>query len=154
MEISSPGRGVIVLGHVSLILVSLSIALALAVDRRPTLGAWQRQVVTAAISLAFVIVALAKLYSASSTVGGSFQSVTWADEAGIVGTGSLAFGLIGLRVRNSAGWIGFVAVVCGAVGCAGYAISLEPDTRAFVWYLVAGAAAALAGSAAARMHRR
>ena len=143
----------ITLAHVSLVLVSLSIALALAVERRATVGAWQAQIATAAVSLAFVVVALVKLSSTSSAAG-SFQGLNWANEAGIVGTGSLAFGLIGLRVTTSAGWIGFAAAVSVAVGCAGYAISLEPDARAFVWYLVAGTAAALAGSAAARMHRR
>jgi len=154
MEISSPGRAVIVLEHASLVLVSLSIALALAVERRATFGARQAQLATAAIALAFVVVALVKLYSTSSAVGGSFKGLAWADEAGIVGTGSLAFGLIGLRVTTSAGWIAFVAAVCVAFGCAGYAISLEPGTKAFVWYLVAGTAAALAGSAAARMNKR
>lgn len=63
--INSPGRAVIALEHVSLVLVSLSIALALAVERRATVGAWQAQIATAAVSLAFVVVALVKLYSAS-----------------------------------------------------------------------------------------
>jgi hypothetical protein len=154
MEINSPGRAVIALEHASLVLLSLSIAFALAVERRATAGAWQAQIAAAVVSVAFVVVSLVKLYSTSSTSVVSFQALNWADEAGIVGTGALAFGLIGLRVTTSAGWTGFAAAVCVAVGCAGYAISLAPDTKAFVWYLVAGTAAALAGSAAARMHRR
>jgi hypothetical protein len=148
MEVRSAGQGVIALEHVSLVLIPLSIALALAVERRPTVGVRQAQVATAAVSLAFMIVALVKLYSAS---GIPIDAVSWADEAGIAGSGALAFGLIGLRARLSAGWL--VGAVAMAAGCAGYAVSLQPDTKSFVWYLVAGAAAALAGSAAARMHR-
>jgi uncharacterized membrane protein len=62
-----------------------------------------------------------------------------------------------LLESNSPGW-GVVALNlatgCVALGFAVYAVVLQPDAKAFVWYLVAGAAAALAGSAAARMERR
>src|SRR5689334_9078517 len=98
METSSPDRTLISLEHVSLILLPLSVAFALAVERRPTLGAWQAQMATGATSVAFVIVALVKLYSTASTTGVSFQAVNWADEAVTVATGALAFGLIGIRV--------------------------------------------------------
>ena len=155
MEISFPGWGVIALERSGVVLIALSIALALAVERRATAGAWQAQLAAAAVSIAFTIVALVKLYSASSTLAsGLGQGLSWASEAQTVGAGALALGLIGLRVTSSASWIAFLAAVCATVGFAGYAISLELDTKAFVWYLVAGTAAALAGSAAARMHRR
>jgi hypothetical protein len=68
-----------------------------------------------------------------------------------VGLGALAFGLIELRMTTSAARIGFAAAACAAVGCAAYAISLELETKAFVWYSIAGTVATLAGSAAARM---
>jgi hypothetical protein len=154
LESSSPGWGVVALNRVSEVLVALSIALALAVERRPAAGAWQAQVAAAAVSVAFAIVALVKLYSASSILAGLNPGLNWAEEASIVGTGALAFGLIGLRATASAAWIGFVAAGCVALGFAVYAVVLQPDAKAFVWYLVAGAAAALAGSAAARMERR
>lgn len=155
METSSPVWGVIALEHGSLILIALSIALALAVERRTTAGAWQAQLAAAAVSIAFAIVALVKLYSASSTsASGLGQGLSWASEAQTLGAGALALGLIGLRVTNSTSWIAFLAAVCAAVGSAGYAISLQFEIKAFVWYLVAGTAAALAGSAAARTHRR
>jgi uncharacterized membrane protein YozB (DUF420 family) len=101
MEISAPGWGVVALEHWSAILIALSIALALAVERRATTGAWPAQIVAEAVSVAFAIVALVKVYSHSSTVaGGIGESLNW------------------------------------------------------VWYLVVVTAASLAGSAAARMHRR
>jgi hypothetical protein len=151
MEISSPGWGVSALEHGSVVLIALSIALALAVERRATAGAWQAQLAAAAVSIAFAIVALVKLYAASAS--GFGPGLAWASEAQTLGAGALALGLIGLRVTSSASWIAFLAAVCAAVGFAGYAISLQFDIKAFVWYLVAGTAAALAGSAAARMHR-
>ena len=155
MEISSPGWGLIALEHGSVVLIALSIALALAIERRPTAGAWQVQVAAAAVSIAFAIVALVKLYSASSNLdSGLGQGLNWASEAQTVGAGALALGLVGLRVTSSASRIAFLAAVCAAVGSAGYAISLQTEIKAFVWYLVAGTAAALAGSATARMHRR
>jgi hypothetical protein len=158
MEITSPERGVLVLEHVSLVLVALSIAGALAVERRATTGAWQAQIAAAAVSVAFLVVALVKLYSKTSTIGESLgQSLSWMSEAEAVAPGALAFGLIGLRLTTSASWTAFLAAVCAAVGLAGYAtyaLSVELNTKAFVWYLAAGTAATLAGSAAARMRRR
>jgi hypothetical protein len=152
MEISSPGWGVVALEHGSVVLIALSVALALAVQRRATAGAWQAQVAAAVVATAFAIVAIAKLYGSASS--GLFQGLNWAEEAQIVATGALAFGLIGLRVASSAAWTAFLAAVCAAVGFAAYAISLQLDAKAFTWYLVAGTATALAGSAAARMHKR
>ena len=144
MEVSSPGWGVVALQRVGVVLVALAVALALAVERRATAGAWQAQIAAAAVSVAFVIDALVKLYMGSSEFGGLDQGLNWAAEAQTVGLGALALGLIGLRVTTSASWIAFLATVCATVGFSGYAISLELDTKA----------AALAGSAAARMHRR
>ena len=154
MEVSSPGWGVVTLQRVCVVLVALTVALALAVERRATAGAWQAQIAAATVSVAFVIVALVKLYTGPSKFGGFDQGLNWAAEAQTVGLGALALGLIGLRVTTSASWIAFLATVCATVGFSGYAISLQLDAKAFVWYLVAGTAASLAGSAAARMHRR
>jgi hypothetical protein len=148
------GWGVVALEHWSPILIALSIALALAVERRATAGAWQAQIAAAAVAVAFVVVALVKVYSASSTPAGRLaNALSWVAEAQALGVGALAFGLIGRRASSSAGWIAFVVAVCVTVGFAGYATSLTFDFKASVWYLAAGTAASLAGSAAARMHR-
>jgi len=150
---SSPGWGVIALNRVSDVLVLLSIALALAIERRPTVAAWQAQLAAAVVALAFVIVALVKLYATSSYVSGLVRADTWANEAAVVGLAAVAFGLIGPRNGVTSIRIGFVTAACAAIGCAAYAISLELDFKAFVWYSVAGTAASLAASAAARMPR-
>jgi hypothetical protein len=150
---SSPGWGVIVLNRFCTVLVFLSIALALAVERRPTAWAWRVQVAAALVALAFVVVALVKLYAASSAFSGYGLAVAWAAEAGIVASGALAFGLIGPRASASGARISFVAVACASLAGAVYATTLELEIKAFVWYAVAGAAATLAGSAAARMRR-
>jgi hypothetical protein len=138
---------------VSDVLVLLSIALALAIERRPTVAAWQAQLAAAVVALAFVIVALVKLYATSSYVSGLVRADTWANEAAVVGLAAVAFGLIGPRNGVTSIRIGFVTAACAAIGCAAYAISLELDFKAFVWYSVAGTAASLAASAAARMPR-
>jgi hypothetical protein len=150
---SSPGWGVIALNRVSEVLVLLSVASALAVERRPIVGAWQAQIAAAAVAFAFVVVALAKLYAASSSFSGFDRAETWAGEAAVVGLAALAFGLIGPRVRVSSVRLGFAAAALAALGCAAYAISLELGIKAFIWYSVAATAASLAASAAARMAR-
>jgi hypothetical protein len=155
LESSSSGWGVYALNRVSDVLVLLSIALALAVVRRATQGAWQAQIAAAAVALAFVIVALVKLYTArGTTFPNNFgQASNWAAEAAVVSLGALSFGLIGLRATTRAARICFIAAVCAAVGCVAYGISLKLSGNAFVWYSVAATPATLAGSAAARMLR-
>lgn len=117
-------------------------------------GAWQAQIAAAAVAVAFVVVALVKVYSASSTPAGRLaNALSWVAEAQALGVGALAFGLIGRRASSSAGRIAFLVALGVTVGFAGYATSLKFDFKASVWYLAAGTAASLAGSAAARMHR-
>ena len=154
MEIRAPGWGVVAVEHASGVLLGLAIALALAIKRRPTVGAWQFQIAAATVAVAFVIVAFVKTYSPSSVASSIGGGLDWASEAQTVGLAALAFGLIGLRVASRVSWIAFLAAVSVAVGLAGYAITLKFDFRAFVWYLAAGTTASLAGSAAARMRRR
>jgi hypothetical protein len=154
---SRSGWWVFALNRGSYVLVLVAIALPLAVERRPTGGAWQAQIVAVAVSLAFAIVALVKLYtgSRSDVFPNAFAGADeWGSEASIVALGALALGLIGRRVATSAAWISFVAATCAAIGCAIYAISLEFSSKGVIWYEVAATAAALGGSAAARTRRR
>ncbi|HLX33048.1 MAG TPA: hypothetical protein VKR79_09820 [Gaiellaceae bacterium] len=137
------------------VLIVLSVAAALALGRRPGRTALLAQVAAAATALAFVIVALVKLHSASPHIDFSVNApLNWSYEAGVVGLGALAFGLIGPRVRTPAIGPAFALTVFVAVGCAAYAIYGEREPRVDVWWAVALAMANLAGSAAARMERR
>lgn len=154
LEVKAPGWGVVALEHWSTIAVALSIALALAFGRRAPVGPGAAQVAAAAAAVAFAVVALAKVYTGSISVSHVAAALSWASEAQALGVGALALGLIGPRMRGPAGWIGFLVAVCVTVGLAGYATSLKFDFEASVWFLAAGTAASLAGSAAARMDKR
>ena len=154
---SRTGWGIFALYRASEVLVFLAIAAALAVERRSTRGAWQGQIATAAVAIAFATVALVKFYSGSGSdvFPNMFaRADEWVAEAAILALGALALGLIGRRVATSLVWVSCVTAAFVAVGCAIYAISLKGSSNADIWYEVALTAAALAGSAAARMHRR
>lgn len=140
------------LNHFGYVLVVLSVALALAVGRRGSARAWQVQIATAGAAVGFVIVALVKLYGSRLSGLAFTQALQWGGEGVAIGLAALAFGLVGPRVRASAAKLAFGAAVVVAVGSAGYALSMESDFRAEVWYFVAGTAAFLAASAAARVH--
>ncbi len=132
------------------VLVALAVALALVVERRASVGAWWAQGAGAAVAVAFVIVGLIKLYASGGGLAW-IQALQWSEEAGAVGLGTLAFGLVGSRVRASAIRFGFGAAALAAVGGASYALSLELDGGAEVWYLIAATAAFLGASAGARL---
>ena len=133
------------------VLLVLAVAVALVVERRASLGAWQAQVAAAGVAVAFVIVALVKTYSSSHPALAFAQAIQWGSEAGAIAVATLAFGLVGPRNSSAAARIGFLAAALAGVGSASYALSLESSLRAEVWYLIAATAAFLAGSSAARM---
>lgn len=141
----------VAVNHATAALLVLAVALTLAIERRPSVVAMPAQVVASAVTLGFVIVALCKLYGSARPNHSWFQALQWSTEAGPIAVAALALGLAGLRLQRPAVRLGLASAACVAVGCAGYALSLESDFRAEVWYWIATAIALLAGSAAARL---
>src|SRR5579863_5756965 len=107
------------------VLVVLAVGLALLVGREAVVGGWQAQLAAVGLAVAFAIVALVKLYTASSkpylASPGWVQADLWAAEAVQVGLGALALGLAGPRLRTAAPRVGFAAGGLVALGSDSYA---------------------------------
>jgi hypothetical protein len=135
-------------------LIVLALALALVFERRESVRAADAHLAAAAVSVAFIVIALAKLYSTSYVPRGTFEAWEWVTEATAISLAALAFGLIGFRSARRALDIAFVAAVCATAISAVYAISLEGGFKHSVWWGIVLVCANLAASAAARMRRR
>lgn len=144
--------------HTCDVLLVLTVAAALAVKRRPSVVAAKAQIAAAAVAIVFAIIALARLYAASGSglaLGRVVASASsWSDEAVVMGLAAFALGLIGFRVQSSVAIVGLAASGCASIASVVFAISLETDSRAYVWYSVAAVLALIAGSATARAQRR
>ena len=153
-EAGASGWGWYASDRAGFVLVALGIVAALVFERRPSVIVRSAQVLAGLTALAFVIVAIAKYYSNASSFGLSLSiAFNWAGEANLFATAALAFGLTVQR-RNGVVAIGaLAAAIAMAVGTGIYAITLERNFAALLWWLIAGIGAFLAAAAAAGLER-
>lgn len=153
-EAGASGWGFFAADHAGYVLVALGAVTALVFERRPSVIALSAHVLAGLTALAFVIVALVKYYSDSAPFAGALTvAFNWSGEASLFATAALAFGLT-LQRRNGIVAIGaLAAAIAIAIGSGIYAITLERDFAALLWWLIAGIGAFLAAATAAGLER-
>jgi len=139
------------------VLIALAVAVALLVERYSSGGASELsgaarvQLVAGLVALGFVVVAIIKLYTYTSSGISQFQAYRWIDESSAIALAALAFGLVGTRTRRDVAKYAVILAGLAAVGASCYAFSLEIDDRSLFWFLFAATMGFLATAAATRV---
>lgn len=151
METSSARVELTALGRGGSVLIFLAIAAAFLLERDYQSAGWALQVLAAAVAIAFLVVAVVKLYTASNNPFGATEALPWSGEAASMAFAALAFGLTAARIHSFGAKAFLACAVGGTVGCFAYAVSLTTGFNSYVWYENAAVLAALAAACAARM---
>ncbi len=142
----------------SRVLLWVAVVVAVAFARRGGAATWVGQVAAALLAVAFMVVALVKIYTLPHEFADldEYQAFRWGYEAQDMGLAALAFGFAGTRVAALAPRVASGVLVGAALACAVYALWwIVSPVREEAWLEWAAVAAALlAASFAARIDAR